>query len=140
MSIFGTIRDAIFGHKTPSPAATPAAAPGSSSSPSPDSVSTASVAPSTAAVQQGAASVDVAAVLSELATKAGQPLNWRTSIVDLMKLLGLDSSLAQRRALAAELGFSGDTNDTATMNVWLHQQVMKKLAENGGKVPPELLH
>lgn len=82
--------------------------------------------------------VDVEAVLTDLAAKAGQPLNWRTSIVDLMKLLHLDSSLSARKELAAELHYTGDTNDSATMNVWLHKQVIKKLEENGGKVPDDL--
>ncbi|AWN46746.1 hypothetical protein DK419_10835 [Methylobacterium terrae] len=82
--------------------------------------------------------VDVEAVLNDLASKAGQPLNWRTSIVDLMKLLHLDSSLSARKELAKELNYTGDTEDSATMNVWLHKQVIKKLEENGGKVPDDL--
>jgi hypothetical protein len=84
--------------------------------------------------------VDVEAVLNGLATQAGQKLDWRHSIVDLMKLLDLDSSLTARKELATELHYTGDTNDSATMNVWLHKQVMKKLAENGGKVPDDLRH
>ena len=84
------------------------------------------------------APVDVAAVLTDMAAKGGQTLNWQQSIVDLMKLLGLDSSLTARKELAQELGYSGDTNDSAAMNIWLHKQVMTKLAENGGKVPDEL--
>jgi hypothetical protein len=83
--------------------------------------------------------VDVEAVLTKLAAASSQKLNWRTSIVDLMKLVGMESSLAERRQLASELGYTGDTNDTATMNIWLHKQVMNKLAENGGKVPASLL-
>jgi hypothetical protein len=82
--------------------------------------------------------VDVEAVLNAMAQKNAQKLNWRTSIVDLMKLLDLDSGLAARKELAHELGYSGDTNDSATMNVWLHKQVMQKLAQNGGKVPADL--
>ncbi|GJD52082.1 hypothetical protein OPKNFCMD_4844 [Methylobacterium crusticola] len=82
--------------------------------------------------------VDVEAVLNDLAAKAGQPLNWRTSIVDLMKLLHLDSSLSARKELAQELHYTGDTGDSATMNVWLHKQVIRKLEENGGKVPDDL--
>ncbi len=82
--------------------------------------------------------VDVEAVLNDLAAKADQPLNWRTSIVDLMKLLHLDSSLSARKELAKELNYSGDTDDSATMNVWLHKQVIQKLEENGGKVPDDL--
>jgi len=82
--------------------------------------------------------VDVEGVLTSLASKNPQQLNWRTSIVDLMKLLDLDSSLNARKELASELHYSGDTNDSASMNIWLHKQVMQKLAENGGKVPDEL--
>lgn len=84
--------------------------------------------------------VDVARSLDTLAAKSGQKLNWRRSIVDLMKLLGMDSSLAQRKALAQELGYTGDAQDSAAMNLWLHQQVLRKLADNGGKVPQDLLH
>ena len=85
------------------------------------------------------AQVDVAAVLEKLAASNSQKLDWRHSIVDMMKLVGMDSSLAARKALAADLHYSGDTDDSATMNMWLHKEVMKKLAENGGKVPAELL-
>ena len=87
-----------------------------------------------------AQSVDVAAVLSGLAQKSGQKLNWKESIVDLLKVLDLDSSLTARKGLAQELHYNGDTNDSAQMNIWLQKQVMQKLAENGGKVPPELLN
>ena len=82
--------------------------------------------------------VDVESVLDGMARSSGQTLNWRTSIVDLMKLLGLDSSLGARKGLAQELNYSGDGNDSAAMNVWLHRQVMNKLAANGGKVPADL--
>jgi hypothetical protein len=83
--------------------------------------------------------VDVEAVLEGLAAKNPQKLNWRTSIVDLMKLVGMDSSLSERKALAQELGYTGSLQDSATMNIWLHKQVLRKLAENGGKVPANLL-
>ena len=129
MSVLGTILSKIFGHgdKQATPAtATSASAPASAT---PAAAPTATMAP-----------VDVEKVLEDRARKNPQQLNWRTSIVDLMKLLGMESSLAERRELAAELGYNGDTGDTAAMNIWLHQQVMKKLAENGGKVPAELLH
>ncbi|WP_232629892.1 DUF3597 domain-containing protein [Methylobacterium sp. Leaf118] len=98
-------------------------------------------APASTPTSGGAASggqVDVEAVLNDLASKNGQKLNWRTSIVDLMKLLDLDSSLHARQQLADELHYSGDKNDSASMNVWLHKQVIKKLEENGGKVPADL--
>jgi hypothetical protein len=82
--------------------------------------------------------VDVEAVLAKMQESSGAKLNWRTSIVDLLKLLGLDSSLAARKELASELHYTGSTEDSAAMNVWLHKQVMQKLAENGGKVPDDL--
>jgi hypothetical protein len=82
--------------------------------------------------------VDVAAILNEKAAQIGHPLNWRTSIVDLLKLLDIDASLAARQELARELNYRGDPNDSAAMNIWLHRQVMRKLEENGGKVPSEL--
>lgn len=78
------------------------------------------------------------ALLDDMASKNSQKLNWKTSIVDLMKLLDLDSSLGERKALASELGYTGDMNDSAAMNIWLHKQVMNKLAANGGKVPADL--
>jgi hypothetical protein len=84
------------------------------------------------------APVDVEEVLTKLAAQSGQQLNWRQSIVDLMKLLQLDSSLQARKQLAHELGYTGNMDDSASMNIWLHQQVMRKLAENGGKVPADL--
>ena len=97
-------------------------------------------APSTASGGTGAGgqTVDVEAVLSGMDKNAGQNLDWRHSIVDLMKLLNLDSSLSARKELAQELHYTGDTNDSASMNIWLHKQVMHKLAENGGKVPDSL--
>ena len=82
--------------------------------------------------------VDVEEVLTSMAAKSGQKLDWRKSIVDLMKLLGLDSSQNARKELAKELNYSGDMSDSAKMNIWLHKQVMRKLAENGGKVPDDL--
>jgi hypothetical protein len=123
-------------------AATASAQPATASAASPTAASTAS---STAASAAGSAtasapaeSVDVEAVLSDLASRNSQQLNWRTSIVDLMKLLNLDSSLNARQELALELHYNGDMNDSGSMNIWLHKQVMEKLAENGGKVPDEL--
>ena len=83
--------------------------------------------------------MDVEAILSERASQKKQKLDWRHSIVDLMKLLDLDSSLGARKELARELGYTGDMSDSAAMNIWLHKQVMKKLAENGGKVPADLM-
>jgi hypothetical protein len=96
--------------------------------------------PTTAAAPAGTAQpVDVEAVLTAMAEKNPQKLNWRTSIVDLMKLVGMESTLAERKELADELGYTGDKGDTASMNMWLHKQVMARIAENGGKVPAELM-
>jgi hypothetical protein len=95
-------------------------------------------APQAAPAAAAAQPVDVEQILSDKQQQSGQQLNWRTSIVDLLKLLGLDSSLQARKELASELHYTGDTNDSASMNIWLHKQVMKKLAENGGKVPADL--
>ncbi len=123
----------IFGHagtKAQSTQAGGATAP----APTPPSPS-ASSASSTAAPQS---QVDVEAVLTKLASQNKEKLDWRRSIVDLMKLLNLDSSLSARKELAKELHYAGDTNDSAVMNIWLHKQVMIKLAENGGKVPDDL--
>jgi hypothetical protein len=130
MSIFGNIMSAIFGHSTvqaqPKPSTgDTAAAPSASSAPT-----SASTAPQS--------QVDVEAVLNKLASQNREKLDWRKSIVDLMKLLKLDSSLSARQELAKELHYSGDTKDSAAMNIWLHKQVMIKLAENGGKVPDDL--
>jgi hypothetical protein len=141
MSIFGTIMSAIFKHTgaaaAPAIQPSPSAAPASTSAASP--ATTASAAPAPAAPAPDAP-VDVAAILTKLAAENKEQLDWKHSIVDLMKLLNLDSSLAARKALATELHYTGNENDTATMNVWLIKQVMQKLAENGGKVPAELQH
>ncbi|HEX9171758.1 MAG TPA: DUF3597 domain-containing protein [Telluria sp.] len=95
---------------------------------------TPAAAPAPAAMNE----VDVEQILSAKQASAGQDLNWRSSIVDLLKLLDLDSSLQSRKELAAELHYTGDTSDSASMNIWLHRQVMNKLAANGGKVPADL--
>jgi hypothetical protein len=123
MSIFGTIMSAIFGHAK---AAAPGAAPGSTAG--------GATPPASAPMSN----VDVEAVLTKLASENKEKLDWRKSIVDLMKLLNLDSSLGARKELAKELGYTGDMNDSASMNIWLHKQVMQKLAANGGKVPADL--
>ncbi|HEX2364825.1 MAG TPA: DUF3597 domain-containing protein [Bradyrhizobium sp.] len=133
MSIFGKIMSAIFGQSAAAAPAGGAAAPGGASS---GGGSSASAAPSAAPAQ----SVDVAPILDKAVAAKHEKLEWRTSIVDLMKALDIDSSLAARKELAKELGYTGDTNDSASMNVWLHKQVMAKLAANGGKLPPEIKH
>ncbi len=96
---------------------------------------------STSAPMSGVASapVDVEAIMTDLESKSGHKSNWRHSIVDLMSLLGMDNSLTERKELAKELGYTGDMNDSATMNIWLHKQVMKQMAANGGKVPAHML-
>ena len=140
MSIFSKIKDAIWGHK----AAPVEAAPSSPAMPTmntpsdPGNAAPAASPTPTPAPAAPAQPVDVEAILTEKAAAKGQDLNWRTSIVDLMKVLDLDSSHANRLELAHELGFTGDTNDSASMNVWLHKQVMAKLAQSGGKVPADL--
>lgn len=129
MSIFGTILSKIFPSSHPAVAAAQAPAGATTTT-----AASAPAAPAAASMPE----VDVEAVLNDMASRSGETLNWRTSIVDLMKLLSLDSSLANRKDLAKELSYSGDTNDSATMNIWLHKQVMAKLAQNGGKVPADL--
>lgn len=126
MSIFGRIKDAILGHAHAAPAApatTPVAQP---------SATTAAAAPAPAPVaptpQQP---VDVGPTLDAMVAKGGQPLNWRTSIVDLMKLIGMDSSIGTRHELADELGYTGDKSDSAAMNIWLHAKVMERLTGEG---------
>ena len=135
MGVLGNIMSAIFGSKT-APTQAKSAAEGSKPLSTPASSPAASV--QAEARTSGAASVDVAAVLDKAVAAKKQKLEWRTSIVDLMKALDLDSSLSARKELAKDLQYDGDTNDSAKMNMWLHKQVMKKLAENGGKVPDEL--
>ena len=128
MSIFGKIMSAIFGTKADAaPAAGGATAPAAGGSAGGSS-------------SAAAATVDVAPILDKAVAAKGEKLEWRTSIVDLMKALDIDSSFSARKELAKELGYSGDSNDSASMNIWLHKQVMAKLAANGGKLPPEIKH
>jgi len=142
MSVLGNIMGAVFGHGSAATAA-PAAAPAQVST-SPKAAPTApeargSASPTAAPAVAKAQTIDVAAIVDKAAASKGEKLAWRTSIVDLMKALGLDSSLAARKELAKELHYTGNMDDSAAMNVWLHKQVMSKLAENGGKVPADLL-
>lgn len=149
MSIFDSIKKAIFGEAKAETTTTSGAAPVPGSVVPPSSTSTAPAsAPAATAGGEATANVgssstgqpvDVAPILDKAVQDSGQQLNWKTSIVDLLKALKIDSSLQSRKELAHELGYTGDTNDSATMNVWLHQAVVKKLAENGGKVPSDLL-
>ena len=137
MSVLGNIMGAIFGHGSAPPAAPTAAQAQASPKAAPAApVTQGSASPTVAPKTQ---TVDVAAIVDKAAASKGEKLTWRTSIVDLMKALGLDSGLAARKELAKELHYTGNTDDSAAMNVWLHKQVMLKLAENGGKVPADLL-
>lgn len=126
MSIFGKIMSAIFGTKADAAPAGGGAATGGGSV--------------GGAAAPAAATVDVAPILDQAVKAKGEKLEWRTSIVDLMKALDIDSSFAARKELAKELGYTGDSNDSASMNIWLHKQVMTKLAASGGKLPPEIKH
>ena len=132
MSILGNIFNKIF-HRGDNAASNTTA-----SAPSGSDAAAAGVAAQATATAEAAAPVDVEAVLNGLAAKNSQKLNWRTSIVDLMKLLDMDSSLQERKELATELGYTGAKDGSAEMNIWLHKQVMNKLAATGGKVPAEL--
>ncbi|RXT21072.1 hypothetical protein B5P46_22975 [Rhizobium leguminosarum] len=148
MGIFDKIKHAIFGEakaaepvaagvpKTepaPAPAAPSAAPSPAPAAPAPQSK------PVPTATAPGTATVDIVPILDAAVKKSGQKLDWRRSIVDLMKAVGMDASLTERKELAAELGYTGDTNDSAKMNMWLHKALMKRLSENGGKVPADLL-
>ena len=159
MSIFGKIKDAIFGSHGPmggqfggkkdTPAAAPVPAqhpqanapamPQMQPAPAPQATAPATPAPATPAPATPAQPVDVEAVLTGIAQKKGNPdLNWKSSIVDLMKLLDLDSSLDNRKELATELGYTGAKDGSAEMNIWLHKAVMQQLAKSGGHVPASL--
>ncbi len=139
MSIFGKIMGAIFGTKADAAPGTTTAAGGSAAAPGPASGAS-SGGGSPAATAAPAQTVDVAPILDKAVAAKGEKLEWRTSIVDLMKALDIDSSFSARKELAKELGYTGDSNNSASMNIWLHKQVMTKLAANGGKLPPEIKH
>jgi len=137
MSIFGRILEKLTGHAQAAPTAqaAPGSTPGAAApAPADDRPAASAGATTGTAMPQ----VDVEAILTGLAQQSKQKLDWRHSIVDLMKLLDLDSGLDARKELAKDLQYSGDTSDSASMNIWLHKQVMRKLAENGGKVPADL--
>jgi hypothetical protein len=142
VSVFGSIVSAIFGSKH---GANVAPAPGGTAAPpsSPGATASAGAAPTTGASPSSStitpiSRADVEAILKKLHDEQREDFDWRKSIVDLMKLLKLDSGLAARKQLAQELGYSGALDGSAEMNVWLHKQVMTKLAESGGKVPDSL--
>jgi len=131
MSIFGKIMSTIFGSGS-------AASTGSAAAPAGSGTTAGTTTGAAAGGGAAMAQVDVEKVVSEMAAKKKEKLDWKKSIVDLMKVLDLDSSLKARQELAKELHYTGDMNDSAKMNVWLHKQVMTKLAENGGKVPADM--
>src|SRR4030095_13254511 len=142
MGLLSNLISKIFSHAPATPtaaASTPAAKPATATQPTAAAASAAATPPMPSAPKPAPPVVDIAAVMSGLAAKNPEKLDWKRSIVDLMKLVGMDSSLSARKELATELHYTGDMNDSASMNVWLHKEVLKKLAENGGKVPPELL-
>ena len=134
MSIFGKIMSAIFGSSAT------AAPTGGTLRDAAAGTAPAGGGGAAAPAAAPAQTVDVAPILDKAVAAKKEKLEWRTSIVDLMKALDIDSSLPARKELAKELGYTGDTNDSASMNIWLHKQVMTKLAANGGKLPPEIKH
>jgi uncharacterized protein DUF3597 len=140
MSIFGNIASAIFGHKGSagtSAAVAPGAPTAPTTSPAAKGIPTAAATPATGKAMTPA---EVEGMIKKIADSQSEKLNWQQSIVDLMKLLKLDSSLATRKQLAQELGYKGSLDGSAEMNIWLHKQVMTKLAESGGVVPDSLKH
>ena len=146
MGLLSNLISKIFSHApatavatAPAVAGAPAAQPTVATQPTAAVATAPAAAPMRTAPKPAPPIVDIAAVMEGLAAKNSEKLDWKRSIVDLMKLVGMDSSLSARKELATELHYTGDMNDSASMNVWLHKEVLKKLAENGGKVPPELL-
>jgi uncharacterized protein DUF3597 len=142
MGLLSNLMSKIFSHSGPTTAATggASAAPAAAAPPAGAQPTTAPApATATAASAAPARTVDVAAILDGLAAKNPEKLDWKGSIVDLMKLVGMDSSFGARKQLAKELNYTGDPNDSASMNIWLHKQVLIKISENGGKVPEGLL-
>lgn len=136
MGIFSKIKDAIFGH--PKAAQAPAAQGAEAQKPAMPQMGTSPAQAAPAQPQQQQQTVDVEAVLTDIAKTKGQQLNWQSSIVDLMKLLDLDPSLDNRKDLATELGYQGEKDGSAEMNIWLHRRVVAELEKNGGKVPASM--
>lgn len=155
MGVFDRIKNAIFGKAQAAPVPEPASAAPQASAPAAPNPTAATKSPPVTEPATGApppaqsrpaqaspaqaSNADIEQILNAAVKKSGQKLDWRHSIVDLMKALGMDASLAERKELAGELGYTGDTNDSAKMNIFLHKALMKKLSENGGKVPADLL-
>ncbi len=153
MSIFSKIKDAIFGgaaHAAPAsptepePTLQPPSIPEPAATTAPTVGGTGQAVPPTSGATSPSQSatpsaIEVAPILDAAVARSGQKLNWKHSIVDLMKALGMDASLAERKELAEELGYTGEKDGSAEMNLWLHKALLRKLSENGGKVPAELL-
>ena len=141
MGLLSNLMSKIFSHSNVAAVTTggASAAPAAASPASAQPAAAPAGAPPTAAPAGPAKPVDIAAILDGLAAKNPEKLDWKKSIVDLMKLVGMDSGFGARKQLAQELNYTGDTNDSASMNIWLHKQVLIKLSENGGKVPEDLL-
>jgi 3-oxoacyl-ACP reductase-like protein len=146
MGLLSNLISKIFSHApatavatSPAVAGAPAAQPTVTTQPTAAAAPAPAAAPMLSAPKPAPPIVDIAAVMEGLAAKNSEKLDWKRSIVDLMKLVGMDSSLSARNELATELHYTGDMDDSASMNVWLHKEVLRKLAENGGKVPKELL-
>ena len=137
MSLFANLMGLIFKHAPTTAATVTTSAPASAAAAPAAGAPAATSAPAVAATPNQP--VDVGAILDGLAAKNPEKLDWKHSIVDLQKLVGADSSLGARKALAKELGYTGDENDSATMNVWLHKAVLQKIADNGGKIPSGLI-
>ena len=146
MSMFGNLMAKVFGPKHPATEAASATVASNEpvSAPGPMAGATTSVSaeatPTTTAPTPQGEPVDVTAILDDMAEKSDETLDWKKSIVDLMKLVGMDSSLTARKQLADELHYTGSKDDSAAMNIWLHKQVMTKFAESGGKIPDSLKH
>ena len=135
MGMFATLMSKVFGHKAPETPAAAAPAPAAPAAPAP----IAAPAPTPVAAPVPLAEVDVTAILDDMAAKSGEDLDWKKSIVDLMKVVGMDSSLHARQELAKDLNYSGDMHDSASMNIWLHKEVLTRFAANGGKLPSHLV-
>jgi len=138
MGLLSNLMSKIFSHSNVATVTTGGASAAPAATPSAAGVQPAAATPA-AAPAGPAKPVDIAAILDGLAAKNPEKLDWKKSIVDLMKLVGMDSSFKARKQLAQELNYTGDSNDSASMNIWLHKQVLIKLSENGGKVPEDLL-
>ena len=136
MGMFSTLMSKVFGHKAPETPAAAAPAPADPAQVTPGIIPAVAAAP---VAPTPLAEVDVAAILDGMAEKSSEDLDWQKSIVDLLKLVGMDSSFKARQELARDLNYSGDMHDSASMNIWLHKEVLGRFAANGGKLPDHLV-